>query len=222
VDASLETQRESVDRTINWADRCKREFERLIDQKGLSEAQRPLLLAVVQGGGSRELRKRCAEELLALGFDGFGYGGWPLDGEGNLLADILAYVRELVPAEFPTHALGVGHPAYVVACARGGYDLFDCSLPTRDARRGRLYAFTSGRLPSAGEDWFSYLYVTDDKHIKSDVPISAHCDCPCCTDYSLGYLHHLFEVRDSLAMRLATMHNLRFMTQLMARLREEP
>jgi queuine tRNA-ribosyltransferase len=227
ADAPLETQRESVERTIDWARRCKGEFERLVEQKELSQEQRPLLLAVVQGGGSRELRKRCAGELLEIGFDGFGYGGWPLDGEGNLLADILAYVRELIPAEFPTHALGVGHPSYVVACARMGYDLFDCSLPTRDARRGRLYAFTSDVLPPSfwgtegGQaDWFSYIYVTDDKHIKSDVPISPHCDCPCCTTYSLGYLHHLFAIKDSLAPRLATMHNLWFMTQLMARLRE--
>jgi queuine tRNA-ribosyltransferase len=260
ADAPLETQRESVERTIDWARRCKGEFERLVEQKELSQEQRPLLLAVVQGGGSRELRQRCAEALLEIGFDGFGYGGWPLDGEGNLLADMLAYVRELVPAEFPTHALGVGHPASVAACARMGYDLFDSSLPTRDARRGRLYAFAADILPvsfdlgpaaraqdkrgeplpsippaSGGDspflppsfggteggqaDWFSYLYVTDDKHIKSDVPISAYCDCPCCTQYSLGYLHHLFAIKDSLALRLATMHNLRFVTQLMARLR---
>lgn len=249
VDAPLETQRESVERTIDWARRCKGEFERLVEQKGLSRAERPLLLAVVQGGGSRELRRRCAEALLEIGFDAFGYGGWPLDAEGNLLADMLAYVRELVPAEFPTHALGVGHPASVVACVRMGYGLFDSSLPTRDARRGRLYTLTADILPASGgsppsilparegdvsflppdlggteggqAEWFSYLYVTDDKHIKSDVPISAHCDCPCCTQYSLGYLHHLFAVNDCLAPRLATIHNLRFMTQLMARLREE-
>ena len=231
ADAPLETQRESVERTIAWARRCKDAFERLVEQKDLPPEQRPLLLAVIQGGGSRELRKRCAGELLEIGFDGFGYGGWPLDGDGNLLADILAYVRELVPAELPTHALGVGHPPYVVACAQMGYDLFDCSLPTRDARRGRLYAFATetpplsppltGGMKGGAEGWFSYVYATDDKHTKSDVPISAHCDCPCCTDYSLGYLHHLFEVKDSLALRLATMHNLRFMTQLMARLREE-
>jgi queuine tRNA-ribosyltransferase len=231
VDAPLETQRESVERTISWAGRCKDEFGRLVDRKSLSPAQRPLLLAVIQGGGSRDLRKRCADELLEIGFDGFGYGGWPLDGEGNLLVDILAYVRELVPAEFPTHALGVGHPAYVVACARMGYDLFDSSMPTRDARHGRLCTFTSEALPLspllAGElkgrasDWFSYVYVTDDKHIKTDRPISPYCDCPCCTDYSLGYLHHLFGVKETLAFRLATMHNLRFMTQLMERLRAE-
>lgn len=227
VDAPFETQCESVERTINWAGRCKREFERLIEQKDLPPEQRPLLLGVIQGGASRKLRTRCAEELLEIGFDGFGYGGWPLDGDGNLLTDILACVRELVPAEFPTHALGVGHPASVVACARMGYDIFDCSLPTRDARRGRLYAFETDSLPPASRevsgkpDWFSYLYVNDDKHIKGDVPISDFCDCPCCTGYSLGYLHHLFEVKDTLAMRLATLHNLRFMAQLMARLREE-
>jgi queuine tRNA-ribosyltransferase len=223
ADAPLETQRESVERTIAWAWRCKDAFERLVEQKSLPPGQRPLLLAVVQGGGARDLRKRCAEELLEIGFDGFGYGGWPLDGDGNLLADILAYVRELVPAEFPVHALGVGHPPYVVACARMGYNLFDCSLPTRDARRGRLYAFATDFLPTPGieADWFSYVYATDDKYFKEAAPISPYCDCPCCTSYSLGYLHHLFEVKDSLSLRLATMHNLRFMTQLMARLREE-
>jgi queuine tRNA-ribosyltransferase len=72
-----------------------------------------------------------------------------------------------------------------------------------------------------GGDWFSYVYATDDKHIKEDGPISSYCDCLCCTSYSLGYLHHLFEVKDGLAPRLATMHNLRFMTQLMERLRAE-
>ena len=68
-------------------------------------------------------------------------------------------------------------------------------------------------------DWFSYVYVNDDKYIKADEPVSPYCDCPCCTDYSLGYLHHLFKIKDSLSLRLATMHNLRFVTQLMERLR---
>jgi queuine tRNA-ribosyltransferase len=181
-----------------------------------------LLFGVIQGGGFRELRKRCAEALLEIGFDGFGFGGWPLDSQGNLLTDIIAYTRELVPPELPMHALGVGHPANVVECYRIGYDIFDSAMPTRDARHGRLYVFSSeeGVPPSWSEEkWFTYLYVNDDKFIKNDRPISPYCDCLCCSRYSVGYLHHLFKINDSLFFRLATIHNLRFMVQLMERLR---
>lgn len=215
VDDPLPAQTESVARTIDWARRGKAEFERRLEQSNTPPEQRPILLAVIQGGGDRDLRRRCAQELLQIGFDGFGFGGWPLDGQGHLLTDILAYTRELVPPEFPMHALGVGHPANVVECVRLGYTLFDSTLPTRDARHGRLYVFTSAEL--AGE-WFSYIYVGDDKHIKAATPVSGFCDGLCCSNYSLGYLRHLFKINDSLFLRLATIHNLRFMTQLMERL----
>ena len=223
VDDPDDVQAESVRRTVAWARRCKAEFERLAAEKKLTAETRPKLVAVVQGGGSRALRRQCAEELLAIGFDGYGYGGWPLDGEGNLLTEMLAWVRELVPAEFTVHALGVGHPDNVAACARMGYELFDSTMPTRDARHGRLYAFTSppGQLTNATGPFFRYVYVKDDKHIKDGRPISPFCDCPVCRHYSLGYLHHLYKINDSLYPRLATMHNLRFMTQLMEGLRRE-
>jgi queuine tRNA-ribosyltransferase len=222
VDDALDTQHASVRRTITWARRCKDAFERLADQKGLDVERRPLLFAVIQGGGSRDLRQRWADALLEIGFDGFGYGGWPLDGQGHLLADLIAYTRELVPPHLPMHALGVGHPANVVHCARMGYELFDSSMPTRDARHGRLYVFTTeASAPSAGLDgeWLSYIYVNDDKFIKADAPVSPTCDCLCCSRYSLAYLHHLFKINDGLFLRLATIHNLRFMAQLMSRLR---
>jgi queuine tRNA-ribosyltransferase len=224
VDDALAEQEVSVQRTIAWARRCKREFERLIAQKGLSAAQRPLLFGVIQGGGSFELRKRCAGELLEMGFDGFGFGGWPLDDKGNLLNDIIAYTRELVPPALPMHALGVGHPANVVECFRLGYDLFDSAMPTRDARHGRLYRFESEPFSPAQQlagTWFSYVYINDERHIKSDEPISSLCDCLCCARYSRGYLHHLFKLGDSLFIRLATIHNLRFMAQLMKRLQTD-
>ncbi len=214
---ALEIQQESVRRTLAWAKRCKREFSRILDQKRLPQEQRPLLFGVIQGGGSLELRKRCAHELLEMGFDGFGFGGWPLDDKGHLLTEIVAYTRALVPANLPMHALGVGHPANIVACAGMGYELFDSAMPTRDARHGRLYVFNEAS--GLGGDWFSYLYITDDKLIKSDAPVSCHCDCLCCSRYSRGYLHHLFKINETLFFRLATIHNLRFMSQLMERLR---
>jgi queuine tRNA-ribosyltransferase len=235
VEASLHVQEEAVRRTVAWARRCKAEFQRILDQKGTPRERRPLLFAVIQGGGDRELRKRCAGELLEMGFDGYGYGGWPLDEERNLLLDIIAYTRELVPPEYPMHALGVGHPANILECARIGYGLFDSSMPTRDARHGRLYLLTfppASQPPAApqddiapkpapsgfGEGWFSYLYVNDAKHIKAGEPVSGSCDCLCCSNYSRGYLRHLFKINDGLFQRLATIHNLRSMTRLTERL----
>jgi queuine tRNA-ribosyltransferase len=229
VDQPLSIQRESVARTVNWAKRCKAEFESRRSGRrrsrgggqGRTPAAGPLLLAVVQGGGDRDLRQRCASELLEIGFDGFGLGGWPLDRKGNLLEELIAYTRQLIPAQFPMHALGVGQPANVVTCARMGYNLFDSTMPTRDARHGRLLTFDEAPASSAlNEHWYSYIYIQDSKYIRMDQPISAHCDCLCCRNYSLAYLHHLYRLHDSLFYRLATMHNLRFMMQLMARLRE--
>lgn len=220
VDDPVETQQESVRRTIAWAKRCRQEFDRLLKQKKFGAGQRPLLFGVIQGGGSLALRQECAEALLAIGFDGYGYGGWPLDAEGKLLADVLAYTRTLVPAIYPMHALGVGHPASIATCVAMGYGIFDSALPTRDARRGRLYTFTSANVqPTAYQaDWFRFLYVTDDKYIKTNEPISEHCDCLTCQNYSRGYLKHLYTANEAAFMRLTTIHNLRFMMQLMARL----
>jgi queuine tRNA-ribosyltransferase len=241
VDDPLAEQEKSVQRTVAWARRCKAEFGRLVGQRLVGQRlvgqrplgqrplgqrplgqrpsqQRPYLIAVVQGGASQSLRRQCAEQLLEIGFDGYGFGGWPLDGEGHLLIDMVAYVRELIPRQFTLHGLGIGHPANVVACVQLGYELFDSTMPTRDARHGRVYSFTmdptSGQL-AAGGDFFRYIYLKDDKHIKTSLPISPFCDCPTCERYSLGYLHHLFKLNDNLYPRLATIHNLRFMTQLM-------
>lgn len=220
VDDAPETQRESVRRTIEWAKRCRKEFDRLVKQKKLGEDERPLLFGVIQGGGSEELRAECATALLSIGFDGYGYGGWPLDADGGLLTELLAYTRRLVPTMYAMHALGVGHPVSIATCAAMGYGIFDSALPTRDARRGRLYTFTSETAqPFANHgDWFRFLYITDDKYIKAREPISAYCDCLTCCNYSRGYLNHLYRANDAAFMRLATIHNLRFMAQLMARL----
>ncbi len=232
VDNSYDVQQASVRRTIAWAKRCKDEFERQISQRQQQGQQqqrtyatpnaKPFLFGVVQGGGYESLRKECAEALLDIGFDGFGYGGWPLDRDNQLLHDMLDYTRSLIPASFAMHALGIGHPPYIVACTHMGYQLFDSSMPTRDARHGRLYTFTtppSGPTQGLDGDWFAYLYINDEKHVKARKPISEHCDCVCCQTYTRGYLHHLYKVKDALFERLATIHNLRCMTLLMERLR---
>jgi len=215
VDAPIEEQEISVNRTINWAKRCKDEFEHQLNSRKTNSDNIPFLFAVIQGGGSFDLRKRCAEALLEIGFDGFGFGGWPLDSEKNLLTDVLEYTRSVVPSHFLIHALGIGHPMNLVVCNKLGYDIFDCAMPTRDARHGRLYTFTDPQqINSSDAEWFKYLYVNDEVNIKASLPISEFCDCPCCSRYSLGYLHHLHKMNDSQYIRLATLHNLRFMTQL--------
>lgn len=221
VDAPRKDQELSVERTLDWARRCKKEFLHQMEQRQVEDKDRPLIFGVIQGGGFPDLRRKCAEGLLEIGFDGFGYGGWPLDSHGNLLTEMVSLTRELVPAKFPMHALGIGHPLNLTQTYRLGYDIFDCALPTRDARHGRLMRYTvPPDLPLAGKDWVEYVYLQDKKHIKDNRPVSEYCDCPVCKHYSMGYLHHLFKTGDWLYHRLATLHNLRFMTQLTERLRD--
>lgn len=222
IDDAQSEQEKSVSRTIQWALRCRREFDRLMEEKKLAEAQRPKLFGVVQGGNSPELRRRCAEALLESGFDGYGYGGWPLDEGGSLVEEMIALTRELIPDEYPLHALGVGHPPYIARCAEMGYGLFDSAMPTRDARHGRLYRFKIIPQPSQlakSADWFEYVYATDKRYIKSSGPVEEGCGCPVCQTYSLGYLRHLYKLNDILYQRLATQHNLWFMARLMGLLK---
>ncbi|TAK13004.1 MAG: tRNA-guanine transglycosylase [Anaerolineae bacterium] len=219
VDDPPDVQAKAVQRTIKWAKRCRTEFDKLVEQKGLEGTRRPLLFGVVQGGRDAALRRQCAEALLEIGFDGYGYGGWPLDEDGALLDDVLALLRSLIPAQFPLHGLGIGHPENVAAGWRLGYQTFDSALPTRDARRGRLYTFT--KADGTDGDWFKMLYIQDEKHVRDNRPASEGCDCPVCARYSIGYLHHLFKIEDHLFPRLATLHNLRFMTMLEDRLRRD-
>lgn len=219
VDDAINEQEKSVQRTVAWAKRCRAEFDRQLNQRKEMD-KRPLLIAVVQGGNEKHLRQQCAEQLLEVGFDGYGYGGWPLDADGNLLVEMVQFTRELIPNSFTLHGLGIGHPQSIATCTRLGYNIFDSTMPTRDARHGRLYTFTQN--PLAGKldgRFFKYIYPGDDKHKKKDLPIDPHNDSLVNQRYSLGYLHHLFKVNDSLFPRLATMHNLRFMMLLMESLR---
>jgi queuine tRNA-ribosyltransferase len=212
----------AVERTIRWAKRCKAEFEKLMAQR--KGERRPLFFAVVQGGADRSLRQECAAALAEIGFDGFGYGGWPIGPDGSLLSDVLAMVAEAVPAGSPLHALGVGSPEHVVRAAALGYTIFDCSLPTRDARHQRLYSFLPGKEWGpfvAGERFHETVYVLDQKHANDFGPIDPSCDADCCTRYSRAYVRHLFKIKDSAADRLASIHNLRFYSRLIEGLRRQ-
>ncbi len=214
----IEVQRQSVDTTIRWAKLCKQEYELQCKNARFSPEERPLLFGIIQGGNDKGERARCAEALVEIGFDGFGFGGWPLDDQNNLIDDILAYTASLMPDHLIKYAMGLGRPEEIVRCARMGYDLFDCVIPTREARHHRLYTFTKRDVDEPG--FYKFLYIMDDDYAADGAPVSEDCDCHCCRHHSRAYLRHLFRMDDAQAYRLATIHNLRFFSMLMERIRE--
>lgn len=223
-DTPLVYQEKSVERTIQWAKRCKNEYNKLLQSKGFNHEEKPKIFAVIQGGRSFELRKRCIEGLLDVGFDGFGYGGWPIEETGELLIDIIEYIREMIPDNYPLHMLGVGQPRSIKQAALIGWDIFDSSLPTRDARRGRLFSFSEKDIQyreGFTSNKFDYLYIGDKKNIKRQEQIVNDCECFCCCNFSIGFLHHLFKLDDHLYYRLATIHNLFYISSLCKHLRAE-
>ncbi len=213
--ATPQEEQESIQRTIEWARRCKEEFETQVKNKKMTGANRPLLFGVIQGGNSKELREQCAQALINIGFDGYGFGGWPLDEGGKYNNEILQFTADLIPKELPKYALGVGNPQAVHDCYQMGWNIFDCVLPTRDARHQRLYILESNNTGQI----YSYLHISQEKYTRDTQPIDPNCDCHTCQKYSRAYLKHLFEIEDATASRLATMHNVRTYTRLIEKLR---
>ena len=210
-----EKQAAAVDTTIRWGAKCMEVFKR-------QKTNQKQIFGIIQGGGDKKLRKDCAEALIQQGYTNFGYGGWPLDGEGRLLVDILAYTAELMPENSVKYAMGVGRPENIVECVKMGYNLFDCVIPTREARHRRLYVYDENFEKPENIDltrkFYNFYYILDDEHRRDKRPISKICDCHTCKNYSRAYLRHLASIGDSLADRLATIHNLRFYTMLTERL----
>ena len=225
-DAPKSEQELSVERTIAWAKRCKTEFTHLCSQLGIQAlpgVARPLLFAVVQGGNSKRLRKKCASELIKIGFDGYCFGGFLVDDNGKFQRKSLEYLASILPKDKPKYAMGVGKPEDIVECFKLGYNMFDCVIPTREARHQKLYVLklplSANKLKSGRADWYSTLYIGSAKTSQDMGPISKYCDCLTCQHFSRAYLHHLFKVGDTLALRLATIHNLRAYSMLMEMLK---
>ncbi|HXZ63164.1 MAG TPA: tRNA guanosine(34) transglycosylase Tgt [Streptosporangiaceae bacterium] len=211
-------QEKSVALTVRWAAECRAVFDRLVADT--PPEQRPKLFAVVQGGQRADLRARCADALVDLGFDGYGFGGYPV-AAGQLVAEV-ELTAQLLPPGSVLHGLGIGTPESLVAAWRSGYSIFDCTLPTRNARRGVLYtSMDTGNLDGDGRV-SRIARMSDEKWVRAAGPVDPDCDCELCTGYSAGYLAHLFRVEDSLAHTLASAHNLRFYTRLTAALRGHP
>lgn len=201
-------QLKSVERTIRWAKRCKIHFEKLT----ANSKNKPLLFAIIQGGNSKKLRKKCALALLEIGFDGYSFGGWPVE-EGKLLEGILKYTSKLIPEEYPKYAMGVGKPQDIIRCVKMGYTLFDCVIPTREARHKRLYVFDSNPEKEIEKSFSSFKINLESK--RSVRKISNFCDCKLCARYNRKELFSLFKSNKEEAMRLSTIHNLTFYARLM-------
>jgi len=213
--SSHEEAKVSVERTLKWARECRQIFNKLVAQKKLTPEKTPYLLGVVQGGKYLDLRKYCTQELVKIGFDGLGYGGWPIKADGSFDYEVAKTIANFTPKKYFLYALGIGKPHEITTLVKMGWNIFDCVLPTRDARHKRLYVVNDKKESG-------YEYYTPDKSIyyRDSQPVSKQCDCLLCTKYSRSYLAHLFRIKEITALRLATIHNLRFYSKLMETLRE--
>jgi queuine tRNA-ribosyltransferase len=198
-----EAQREAMDRSIRWAQRSRDEFDR-----GGEHAEQAALFGIQQGALDEDLRRRSAEGLIAIGFDGYAVGGLAV-GEGQeAMLGCLDFAPGQLPADKPRYLMGVGKPDDIVEAVRRGIDMFDCVLPTRSGRTGQ--AFTAD----------GPLNIRNARFAEDREPLEPGCPCPTCTTYERAYVHHLVRSGEILGAMLMTEHNLWFYQRLMQGLRD--
>lgn len=218
----------AVVRTIAWAKRCKAEYNRQIKKRRLGGVKRPLLFAVIQGGAEIDLREHCTRELVKIGFDGYGFGARPVDKEGKFLGEVLRRTAGFIPSEAIRFALGIGTPEDIVRCVRMGWDMFDCVIPTREGRHGKLFlkkkglhlnlSDASAKRPKNSLD-YETLNINNARFAADLKAINSRSQIEELRRHSRAYLHHLFRLKESLGQRLASLNNLEFYQELMEGLR---
>ena len=223
--ASYEEVEMAVERTIAWAARCKKNFEFRISN--FEFRQRPLLFGIVQGGVYEDLRKRSTEELVKLDFDGYAIGGVAVGEPREKMKEVLDWVLPILPEDKPRYLMGLGKPEEIVFAVEQGVDMFDCVIPTREGRHGRLFLWKSklktqmSNVKSKEELFYTTININNEKYREDFSPVDENCDCYLCRNYSRAYLRHLFATKEPLAMRLASIHNLKFYLDLMNVLKEK-
>lgn len=195
--AGREYAKLSTERTVRWGERS------------LKARRRPdqALFGIVQGGMYEDLRTKCVEDMTPLPFDGFAVGGLGVGEEEAMLHSMGAFTAGLLPEDHPRYLMGVGRPEDLIFAVRCGYDLFDCVLPTRNARTGTLFT-SSGKVNIKRAE-----FSADPR------PLDESCDCYCCRHFSRAYLRHLYLAGEILAAQLHTLHNITFYHRLMESLR---
>ncbi len=196
--ATYEEARKSMEMSLRWAKRSK-------DAHGDSPSA---LFGIIQGSMYEDLRDVSMEGLVNIGFDGYAIGGLSVGEPKEEMIKVLDHTAHQIPADKPRYLMGVGKPEDIVEAVRRGVDMFDCVMPTRNARNGHLFV-TDG-----------VVKIRNSRHKTDTGPLDPECDCSTCKNYSRAYLHHLDKCNEILGARLNTVHNLRYYQRLMESLRE--
>lgn len=191
--------RSSVERTSRWAQRCKEHHKNIEEQS---------LFGIVQGGIFKDLRSLSVRQLLEIDFPGYAIGGLSVGETAGEMYEILESTAPLLPADKPRYLMGVGSPDYLIEGAMRGIDMFDCVLPTRIGRNGTVFT-AKGRI-----------IIRDAAYARDLSPLDPECGCYACKNYTRAYIRHLFKAGEILGMRLATLHNLYFLLDLMKKIRQ--
>jgi queuine tRNA-ribosyltransferase len=205
--AKYEYSKQSCERTTRWLIRCKAEMERLNSLPDTINKNQ-LLFGINQGCTFDDLRVEHMKEIAKLDLDGYAIGGLAVGEPKEDMYRIISAVEPHMPADKIRYLMGVGTPGNILEAVKRGVDLFDCVMPSRNARHGHL--FTDAGI----------ININNKKYEKDDLPIDPECNCPTCQRHSRAYIRHLFKAQEMLAMRLCVMHNLYFYNNLMQKIRD--
>ena len=205
--ATYDYAKASCERTARWLVRCKEEHDKL---NALPQTVNPaqMLFGINQGATFPDLRIWHMEEIKKVDCEGYAIGGLAVGEPTEVMYEIIDAVEPYMPQDKPRYLMGVGTPSNIIEAVARGVDFFDCVMPARNARHGRLYT------------WEGAINLKNEKYKLDDSPIDATCHCPACQHFSRAYLRHLFAAGEMLAMRLAVLHNLYFYNTLMERIRD--
>lgn len=205
--AAYDYAKASCERTLRWLARCKAEHDRL---NALPDTINPrqMLFGINQGATYADLRIWHMQQIAKLDCDGYAIGGLAVGEPTEVMYEIIDAVEPHMPVDKPRYLMGVGTPSNIIEGVARGVDFFDCVMPARNARHGKLFT------------WRGTLNIKNAKYKLDESPIDPECDCPVCRSFSRAYLRHLFTAEEMLAMRLAVMHNLYFYNKLTQRIRD--
>ncbi len=205
--AKYEYAKESCKRTVRWLQRCKTEMDRLNSLPDTIN-KKQLLFGINQGCTFEDLRIENMKEIAELDLDGYAIGGLAVGEPKEDMYRVISAVEPYMPKDKIRYLMGVGTPGNIIEGVYRGVDIFDCVMPSRNARHGHL------------NTWNGIININNKKYEKDNLPIDPECDCPTCRNFSRSYIRHLFKAKEMLAMRLCVMHNLYFYNTLMEKIRE--
>ena len=199
--------KQSVERTVRWLERCKTEMNRL---NSLDDTinKNQMLFGINQGSCYDDIRVDHMKRIADLDLDGYAIGGLAVGETKEEMYHVISVVEEHMPKDKIRYLMGVGTPGNILEAVHRGVDLFDCVMPSRNARHGHL------------NTWNGIINLKNAKYRTDDSPLDPECDCPVCRTYSRAYLRHLFKAEEMLGMRLCVMHNLYFYNNLMEKIRD--